>query len=86
MEERGEFDSKQVTNKPPSLVNVPSITPQPINNPLPVKVEHVQQVRNALGYVFLETSTTYAQHESLKNINLLFEQTSLLKHKPSHRL
>jgi hypothetical protein len=42
MEERGEFDSEQVTNKPPSLVNVPSITPQPINNPLPIKLKPIQ--------------------------------------------
>jgi hypothetical protein len=39
MEEKDEFDSEQVIDKPPSLVNMLSITPQPINNMLPTKVE-----------------------------------------------
>jgi hypothetical protein len=49
-----------------------------INNPLPTRVKPIQQVRVALIYVFLETSTTYAQHENLKQISLFFEQASLL--------
>lgn len=80
MEERSEFDYEQITNKPPSL------TPQPINNPLPIKVEPIQQIKTTLVYVFLETFATYTQHESLKHISLLFEQTYFLKHKFGHRL
>jgi hypothetical protein len=60
MHERGEFGFEQVTNKPPSFVNVPSITPQPINNPLPTKFEPIQQVKTTLVYVFLETFAAYA--------------------------
>ncbi len=59
MEEKGEFDYEQITNKPPSLVNAPSITSQPINNPLPIKVEPIQQIKTTLVYVFLETFATY---------------------------
>ncbi len=42
MEERSKLDLKQVTNKPPSHVNVPFITLKLVNNPWPTRVEPIQ--------------------------------------------
>jgi hypothetical protein len=38
----------------------------------------VQTKKLRLVYIFLETFTTYAQHESLKQVTLLFEQVALI--------
>jgi hypothetical protein len=59
MEERGKLDPKRVTNKPPSHVNVPSITLKLVNNPWPTKVEPIQQIRITPIYVSPKTSATY---------------------------
>jgi hypothetical protein len=49
-----------------------------VNNPLPTSSKLVQVVHPKHIYIFLEMSTIYAQHESLKKTTLLFEQVALV--------
>jgi hypothetical protein len=41
----------------------------------PIQPNPVESTQVKFVYVFLKTSTSYAQHESLKQVTLFFEQT-----------
>jgi hypothetical protein len=45
---------------------------------LPISIQLVQLIQPKLVYIFLRTSLAYAQHESLKQVTLFFEQGALV--------
>lgn len=51
---------------------------EPINNLLLIGIKPIQLIQSTNVYIFLETSITYAQHESLKKIIIFFEQIALV--------
>lgn len=49
-----------------------------VNNLLPTNIEPIQPIWSTHVYVYPKTYGVYAQHESLMQITLFFEQTTLV--------
>ncbi len=86
METRSEFDFEHVFDQGPLFVQETSTPIKQASNLLstgtkliqPVQPKPVESTQVKPDYIFPETSTTYAQHESLKQVNVFFEQVVLI--------
>ncbi len=86
MEEQSETNFEHVFNHGPLHVQETSPPTEQVNNPLLIGTEPIQLVQPNLielvqvkhVYIFLKTLAAYAQHESLKQVTLFFEQVTLI--------
>ncbi len=86
MQDRNEPNFEQVPNQEPLLAQETSTPIEQANNPLSTRTKlvqlidpkHVESVQFSHVYIFPKTLVAYVQHESLKQVTLFFEQTTLI--------
>ncbi len=85
MEDKKEFDFEHISNLKTLLIQETYALIERVNNLLLTCIELVQLIhfklveliQPILVYIFPKTLVAYVQHESLKQVKLLFEQTTL---------